>query len=57
MIQVGLAFVLGVFLAYFTMGLGLVELVLKAQRVLRWFRDALNWALAAFSLVIMVLNR
>ena len=51
--QVGLSFIIGVFITYFLLGLGLVEMVLKVQSVLRWFRQVLNWALAGFSLVIM----
>jgi len=54
--RIGLAFIMGVFAAYFLMGLGLIEIVLKAQKVLHWFRNAVNWTLAVFSLVIMVLS-
>jgi cytochrome c biogenesis protein CcdA/HEAT repeat protein/thioredoxin-related protein len=54
--RVGLAFVAGVFLAYLVLGLGLVELLTRIQHVLVWFRKALNWTLAAFTLVIFVLN-
>lgn len=54
--QVGIAFIIGVFIAYFLLGLGLIELVVRVQGVLIWFRKALNWALAGFSLVIMVLS-
>lgn len=54
--RVGLSFVAGVFLAYFVLGLGLVEVLTRIQHVLVWFRRALNWTLAAFTLVILVLN-
>jgi HEAT repeat protein/cytochrome c biogenesis protein CcdA/glutaredoxin len=53
--QVGLAFIAGVFLAYFLLGLGLVEIVSRL-RVLRGASVVLNWALAAFALVLMVLS-
>ncbi|OGV57478.1 MAG: hypothetical protein A2X45_18125 [Lentisphaerae bacterium GWF2_50_93] len=53
--QVGIAFILGVFIAYFCLGLGLVEIVTRLAS-LRSLGKILNWGLAAFSLVIMVLS-
>ncbi len=53
--QVGIAFILGVFLAYFLLGLGLVEVVTRLP-ALRHLGMALNWALAAFCLLIMALS-
>jgi cytochrome c biogenesis protein CcdA len=57
-LQVGAAFIAGVFLAYFAMGLGLIEAVAQLQKVLHleWLRRVVNWSLAGFSLVIMVLS-
>ncbi len=55
MLVVGLAFILGVFVTYFLLGLGLVEAVTRLQ-VLQTFSTVLTWMLAAFVLVIMVLN-
>ncbi len=53
--QVGISFILGVFIAYFCLGLGLVEIVTRLG-ALRGLGKILNWGLAAFSLVIMVLS-
>jgi len=53
--QVGIAFILGVFIAYFCLGLGLVEII-RSLEVLRSFGRILNWSLAIFALVIMVLS-
>lgn len=53
--RIGAAFVSGVFLAYLLLGLGLVELISR----LTFLRDIgmiLNWALAAFCLLIMILS-
>ena len=55
MAQVALAFILGVFLAYFGLGLGFMEVVTRLH-LLRRFGQWLNWAMAAFALVIMVLS-
>lgn len=56
MIMVGLSFILAVFLTYFAMSLGLMEIVMKAKAAISWFRMALNFCLGAFSLVIMILS-
>lgn len=53
--QIGLAFIAGVFLAYFVLGLGLIELVARLT-VLRFVSRGLNWIIAAFALVIMLLS-
>ncbi|OGV38190.1 MAG: hypothetical protein A2X48_06575 [Lentisphaerae bacterium GWF2_49_21] len=53
--QVGISFIIGVFIAYFCLGLGLVEIVRNLE-VLRSLGKFLNWSLAAFALVIMVLS-
>lgn len=53
--QVGLAFIAGVFLAYYVLGLGLVELVARFE-VLRRFGRLVNGLLAAFTLVIAALS-
>lgn len=54
-LQVGGAFILGVFLTYFMLGFGLAELVSRLQ-VLRGFSTALNWALAVVALIIGLLS-
>ncbi|MBU1693864.1 MAG: HEAT repeat domain-containing protein [Verrucomicrobia bacterium] len=53
--QVGLTFIAGVFIAYYAMGLGLVELVSRLG-ILRRFSYAINGLLGAFTLVIAVLS-
>lgn len=53
--QVGLAFIAGVFVAYYAMGLGLVEIVSRLG-LLRRFSQGLNVLLAAFTLVIALLS-
>ena len=55
LLQVGSAFILGVFLAYFAMGLGLVTL-LDRLAFLGGLSRAVNVALAAFVLLIAVLS-
>ena len=54
--QVGLAFIAGVFVSYFLLGLGLMEVLTRIQAVVGGFRRILNGFLAAFSLVILALN-
>ncbi|MEX2580232.1 MAG: HEAT repeat domain-containing protein [Verrucomicrobiales bacterium] len=54
-LMVGGAFVTAVFLTYFLLGLGLVEVVSRLQ-FLKGVAVALNLGLAAFALVIMVLS-
>jgi HEAT repeat protein/cytochrome c biogenesis protein CcdA/thiol-disulfide isomerase/thioredoxin len=54
-LQIGSAFIFGVFLAYFAMGLGLHELVEKLDFLQR-FGSALNWGVASFAVIIMVLS-
>ena len=53
--RVGLAFILGVFLAYFALGLGLFEIVSEFDLLHRGGR-MLDWAIAAIALMLMVLN-
>ena len=53
--QVALAFIAGVFLAYFTLGIGLVELIAKLE-IFSVTRRILNLGMAAFAFVIMVLS-
>lgn len=53
--QIGTAYILGVFAAYFFIGLGLLKLAsLLAQ--LRWASVALNKLMAGLALVVMALN-
>ena len=54
-LQVGLAFILGVFIAYFSLGLGLGELVKKLGVVGR-VATVVNGVLAAFVFIVAVLN-
>ena len=54
-LAVGGAFVSGIFLAYFLLGLGLVEVVAKLS-LLRRFGVALNWGMAAFVAGVALLN-
>ena len=54
-LAVGAAFVLGVFLAYFVLGLGLVEIVVRFS-LLRSFGLILNWGMAAFVACVAILN-
>lgn len=54
-LMVGLGFILAVFLTYFALGLGLVEVVSRLQ-FLSGVGMALNWVLAVFALVIMFLS-
>lgn len=53
--QVGLAFVLAVFLTYFVLGLGLVEVVGRLI-LFKWLSLAFNVVLALFSLLVAVLS-
>lgn len=55
LLQVGVAFIFGVFLAYFAMGLGLVSL-LDRLAFLEGLSRAVNLAMAAFVLVIALLS-
>ncbi|MBK8478208.1 MAG: hypothetical protein IPL39_18475 [Opitutaceae bacterium] len=55
MAQIGLAYVAGVFLAYFTIGLGLAKVAVMVAQV-RWAGPLLSYAMAGFALVIMALN-
>jgi len=54
-LAVGAAFILGVFLAYFAVGLGLAQALTKLA-ALRFAGTALNYVLAAFALVVAVLS-
>ncbi len=54
-LAVGGAFVAGIFLAYFLLGLGLVELVVRLS-VLRGLGLVLNWAMAAFVAGVALLS-
>ncbi len=54
-LMVGASFILAVFLSYFALGLGLVEVVTRLQ-FLSGVGMALNWALAIFALIIMLLS-
>lgn len=53
--RVGGAFIVAVFLSYLTMGFGIAR-VLTELTVLRYFGQALTWAMAAMALGIMLLN-
>ncbi len=55
MLAVGAAFILGIFLSYFVLGLGLVEVVARIDAI-RAAGQALNWLLAAACLVIALLS-
>jgi len=55
MLAVGIFFILGVFCTYFVLGLGLAEMIEKIA-VLESLGRVLSYALAAFVLVIFVLN-
>jgi len=55
MLAVGIFFILGVFITYFVLGLGLAEVIEKIA-VLESLGRVLSYALAAFVLVIFVLN-
>ncbi len=54
-VQVGLAFILGVFLAYLAIGFGFVELISRFA-LLNKVGMAVNLALAVFTLVIMLIS-
>jgi cytochrome c biogenesis protein CcdA len=53
--QIGAAYCAGVFLAYFVLGLGLVEVITRLA-LLRWAGQTLNWLMAAFTLVLTGLS-
>ncbi len=53
--QIGLAFIAGVFLAYFFLGLGLIEVVTRMS-ILQRLGYVLNLLVGGFALVIMVLS-
>ncbi|MEM1059882.1 MAG: HEAT repeat domain-containing protein [Verrucomicrobiota bacterium] len=53
--QVGIAFVAAVFLSYFILGLGLVEIIARIE-ALRTIGLAFNYLVAAIALVIMVVS-
>lgn len=53
--QIGSAYILGVFLAYFLLGLGFVELISRLL-IIQKIGMALNWLMAFFTLIIMLLN-
>lgn len=55
LLQVGVAFILGVFLAYFAMGVGLVTL-LDRIAFLGGLSRAVNFAMAAFVLILALLS-
>ncbi|MEI7902723.1 MAG: HEAT repeat domain-containing protein, partial [bacterium] len=54
-LAVGGAFVAGIFLAYFLLGLGLVEIVVRLS-LLRRFGLTLNWVMAAFVAGVALLS-
>lgn len=54
-LAVGSAFVLGIFIAYFLLGLGFVEIVVRLS-VLRRMGVILNWGMAAFVAVVAILS-
>ena len=54
-LAVGISFIAGVFVAYFALGLGLLKLI-KDAPVMTLLGQIMNWCLAGFALVIMVLN-
>jgi cytochrome c biogenesis protein CcdA len=54
-LRVGSAFVAGVFIAYFLLGLGMVEVVVRFA-LLRRLGVALNWTMAGFVAVVAVLS-
>ncbi len=54
-LMVGAAFISAVFLTYFVLGLGLIEVVSRL-RFLKGAGMILNWGLAFFALVIMILS-
>jgi cytochrome c biogenesis protein CcdA len=54
-LQIGIAYILGVFLTYFALGLGLIEIFGRAL-ILRWLSSALNLAMGAFALVVAALS-
>ncbi len=53
--QIGTAYCAGVFLAYYVLGLGLVEVITRLS-VLQWVSQAVNWLMAAFTLVLAGLS-
>ncbi|MFW6152432.1 MAG: hypothetical protein ACOC6C_05600, partial [Verrucomicrobiota bacterium] len=53
--QVGIAFIAAVFISYFFLGLGLVEMIAKSQ-ALGGVAEAVNWIIAALALVVMALS-
>ncbi len=53
--QIGMAFIAGVFLAYFVLGLGLVEVVTRFA-ILQQFGHVVTWIVAAMALCLMVLS-
>ena len=55
MLGVGFAFVIGVFITYFVLGLGLFAIAEQIQRV-QILGLMLTWGMATFVLVVMVLN-
>jgi HEAT repeat protein/cytochrome c biogenesis protein CcdA/thiol-disulfide isomerase/thioredoxin len=55
LLAVGAAFVAGVFLAYFALGLGVVEVVVRFS-LLQRFARVLNWVMAVFVAVVALLN-
>jgi cytochrome c biogenesis protein CcdA len=54
-LQIGTAFIVGVFLTYFALGLGLHELVTRFE-LLQKFGKILHWGIAGFAVVIAVLS-
>ncbi len=54
-LQVGIAYIAGIFLAYFLLGLGLVELISRLT-VLHWVGQWLNRAMGVFALIVMALS-
>ena len=53
--QVAIAFIIAVFVTYFTLGLGLSEIVSRLM-VLKTIGLAVNWAMAVLVFVLMILN-
>lgn len=54
-VRIGMAFIAGVFVTYFLLGLGLMELVTKLE-ILQRLGQALTYGLAVFALFLMVLS-
>ena len=53
-LQVGIAFIFGVFIAYFLLGLGLMQIAVKIQQY-QWISRSVNYLMAALAIVIMII--